>query len=202
MEQYGHHSQLELRGSHATNFGYWFIAGSPMACYSWPRLLAFVSSTTRQLKSLSPQSCRSLGLQARAQFARDAQARTDVLFRHSAHALFAHTNAARHQFLPHLGSAVFLFDLSADGPDVSQQGFIADALVGARLGWLVSAIATHVRKVPAGTDIKQVICHGNRPVPFVACDPGILHDDCLAKYAVAFFIRDCPLAHQCAPESP
>ena len=53
-----------------------------------------------------------------------------------AHAFLAHSNALREQLFPHLWPAVFLLDLRADGLDVNQQGFIADALVVApgRLG--------------------------------------------------------------------
>ena len=55
-----------------------------------------------------------------------------VLFHHAAHALLIHANPARHQFLPHFGSAIFLFYLCVDGANVSKQGFVADALVGTR----------------------------------------------------------------------
>ena len=53
-----------------------------------------------------------------------------------AHAFLAHSNALREQLFSHLWPAVFLLDLGVDGLDVSQQGFIADALVVApgRLG--------------------------------------------------------------------
>ena len=73
-----------------------------------------------------------------------------VLFHHASYALFAHSDATCHQFFAHLGPAVFLPDLGVDGPNMDQQGFVADALVGARLGWLLSAFAPHVLEEAAG----------------------------------------------------
>ena len=43
-----------------------------------------------------------------------------VLLHDAPHALLADTDTAGHQFLPHLGPAVFLLDLDVDSPDMSQ----------------------------------------------------------------------------------
>jgi len=79
-----------------------------------------------------------------------------VLLHRASHALLAHADTACHQFLPHLGPTVFLLDLGVNGPDVGQQGFVADALVGARLGGLARAFASHVLKVAAGAHAQHL----------------------------------------------
>ncbi len=52
---------------------------------------------------------------------------------------------------------------------------------------IVRSLVTQVRKVATGADFEQVAHHGNRPLLPVARYPGVLHEDSLAKYAVAFF---------------
>jgi len=109
-----------------------------------------------------------------------------VLFHHEAHALLTQANAACHQFLPHLGPAIFLFDLGVDGTDESEQGFIADALVGTRLRWLAYAFAPHVLKATAGAHTQHLAGQRCRSMLFVAGYPGALHFGTRAKFAVAF----------------
>ena len=109
-----------------------------------------------------------------------------VLLHHAPHALLADTDASGHQFLSHLGPAVLLLDLGVDGPDMGQQGFIADALVGARPGWLLSAFAPHVLEEAAGAHAQHVTGERYRPVLLVPLYPGVLHFETRAKYAVAF----------------
>jgi hypothetical protein len=75
-----------------------------------------------------------------------------MLLHETAYPLFAHAVTACNQFFPHLGPAVFLFDLGMDGPNVDQHGFIADALVRPWLAGLARILAPLVLKVAAGTD--------------------------------------------------
>jgi hypothetical protein len=110
-----------------------------------------------------------------------------VLLHKAAYPLFAHAVAACNQFFPHLGPTVFLFDLCMDGPNVDQQGFITDALVRPWLAGLVRILAPPVLKVAAGADAQYVAGQRDGPASFVAGNPGVLHIDSRAKYAVAFF---------------
>ena len=109
-----------------------------------------------------------------------------VLFHHAPYALFAHSDAACHQFFVHLGPAVFLLDLGADGPDMDQQRFIAQSHISARLPGLVSIFATHLLEEPAGAEAQQVTGKRYRPLLFVIGNLGVLHFDTREEYAVAF----------------
>jgi hypothetical protein len=68
--------------------------------------------------------------------------------------LVAHTNAACHQFLPHLGPAVFLFALSMDSQDAHQHDFVADAFAGSRSAGLGLVFSPPVVKVATGADLQ------------------------------------------------
>ena len=69
---------------------------------------------------------------------------------------------------------------------LGQQRFIAQSHVGTRLRGLVSTFATHVLEETAGADAQQVTGKRYRPPLFVIGNPGVLHFDTRAKYAVAF----------------
>lgn len=102
-------------------------------------------------------------------------------------ALFTHAHTACHQLFPHFWPAVFLFDLSVDGQEVHQQGFVADALLYTRFAGRADIFATPVFKVATGADLQYLATQCDRPVGLVSCNPGVLHRDSRAKYAVAFF---------------
>ena len=99
---------------------------------------------------------------------------------------FADTDAAGNQFVPHLGPAVLLLDLEVNGPDMGQQGFAADAPVGARPGGLLSTFVPHVLKEGAGAHAQHVSSEGHQPMLLVPFYPGVLHFDTRSKHAVAF----------------
>ncbi|MDF2464855.1 MAG: hypothetical protein K0Q43_3090, partial [Ramlibacter sp.] len=103
------------------------------------------------------------------------------------HALLADPNASCQQLLPHLRPAVFLLDLGVDGLDVHQQGFVADALVGSGATGLAGVLASPVLELAAGADSQHLASQRDRPAGLVLGNPGVLHRDSLAKYAVAFF---------------
>src|SRR5665811_221324 len=90
-------------------------------------------------------------------------------------------------FFPHLGPAVFLFDFGVDGLDVYQQGFVADAFVYPWLTGLGGVFSAPVFKVATGTDLQHLAGQCDRPLGLVVGNPGVLHSDSRAKYAVAFF---------------
>ena len=104
-----------------------------------------------------------------------------MLLRHAPHALLADTDASGHQFSLHLGPAAFLLDLDVDGPDICQQDLFGDALVGARLGWLLSALAPHVREEAAGAHAQQIAGECYRRTLLVSRYPGILRFETRAQ---------------------
>ena len=92
--------------------------------------------------------------------------------------------------LLHRAPHALLADTQALAPSsfhiLGQQGFVADALVGARLGWLLSSFAPHVLEEAAGAHAQHVTGEGHRPMLLVPRYPGVLHLETRAKYAVAF----------------
>ena len=100
---------------------------------------------------------------------------------------FADPMSTRHQFPPHLGPAELPFDFCMDGANVRQQCFVAHAFVSTGLTGFGGFLASTVLKVAAGAHAQHLAGQGDGPVGFVAGNPGVLHSDSRAKYAVAFF---------------
>ena len=65
--------------------------------------------------------------------------------------------------------------------------FIADAPVRSCSAGLVRVLAPPVLEVATGADLQYLASQRDRPLCLVSRDPGVLHRDSLAKYAVAFF---------------
>src|SRR5260370_27876796 len=96
--------------------------------------------------------------------------------------ILADTNALGHQLLPHARPAVLAFGFSMHCLDVHQQSVVADA-------WARSVSIDITRLPPvvtAGADTQHLAGQGHRPLSAVKLDPGVLHADTFAKYAVAF----------------
>ena len=69
---------------------------------------------------------------------------------------------------------------------MGQQGFVADALVGTRLGWLLSDLPPHILEEAAGAHAQHVTGERYRPALYMPRYPGVLHFETHKKYAVAF----------------
>ena len=102
------------------------------------------------------------------------------------YSLFAYTDASDQEFFPHLGPAVFLLDLSMDGLDVHQQGFVADELVATGLTGLGAIFAAPMFKVAAGADSQHLAVQADGPHRLMFGNSRVLHSDHLGKYAAAF----------------
>jgi hypothetical protein len=69
--------------------------------------------------------------------------------------------------------------------DVNQQSSVADDALGGNL-WIIHNSSPLMSKVTTSTDIEHFALPPNRPTAFVPFNPGVLHTDSRAKYAVAF----------------
>src|SRR6202166_3459455 len=96
--------------------------------------------------------------------------------------ILADANALGQQLLPHARPAVLAFGFGVHGLDVHQQSVVAD--VSARS--VSIDIPRLARVVTAGADTQHLAGQGHRPLSAVKLDPGVLHADTFAKYAVAF----------------
>ena len=77
--------------------------------------------------------------------------------------------------------------------DINQQSSIADALAGNR--WIIrNSSSTLMFKVIASTNIEHFALPGNRPTAFMPFNPGRLHTDSRAKYAVGDSMDHCNIA--------
>lgn len=113
-------------------------------------------------------------------------ARFDVVFLHeSSNPFFPNSNTICPKFSPNPWPAIFAFAGCMHSLDVNQQSSVADALAGNR--WIIRNSSPLMFKVTASTDIEHFALSANRPTAFVPFNPGVLHTDSRAKYAVAFF---------------
>jgi len=74
-----------------------------------------------------------------------------------------------------------------DGSDVGNLGFVADALDRALPGWFIRDPAPQILQVTAHANTEQITVQRHPPTLFMTRYSGVLHEDSLAKYAVAFF---------------
>ena len=98
-------------------------------------------------------------------------------------AVFAHPDASREQLFAYPWPAVFAFDLGVDGSDMRQQRLVAVAPAG-HAGPVLRAPAL-VLEVAADTDVQNLADQRDRPHRPEQKNPGVLHSDSLAQYAVA-----------------
>jgi hypothetical protein len=94
------------------------------------------------------------------------------------HAVLATGDAAGAQLSRHAGAAVRAATLAMDRTDLDQQSRVGGGAA------THSPIAPGV--VPGRRDIEDAAQRGDAVLVAMSLDEGVLHRDCLAKYAVAF----------------
>lgn len=105
------------------------------------------------------------------------------------HPVFAHPHAPEQELPPYPGPAVLALELGVDRTDVRHQRRVADALGasphGQRRPRLDAALPVLEKNAHAHPQHQTHQAHWPHRLELV--DPGVLHSDSFAKYAVAFF---------------
>ena len=94
------------------------------------------------------------------------------------------SHAISPKFSPDPRPTIFDFAGCMHSLDMNQQSNIAETLAGNRR--IIRNSSPLMSKVTAGTDIECFALLDNRPAAFVPFNPGVLHTDSRAMYAVAF----------------